>query len=249
VAFFEAANTAIAKKQLIVPAPGIGADNFTCPMVRSFTVVDQDQSDNVPTSYLMTADGTFAQNTAANRAGLFGATAFGNPSDNRLVDLLLDPALHCTPWKVPDLADNGAPFPALALNEIQAKMFQAAPIAEIPLNDPMAEVNGNPSLGKVNAYRAGVDQAQAVTTTSASGLTYCQNFRAIHPTRLAQDKALLAARPSPFPNLANSLFTFMVQRENASYILLGCQDLLNLPDRIVPITNAAGVVTDAVINQ
>jgi hypothetical protein len=247
VNFFAAANKAVADKKLVVPAPGMGVDGFTCPMVRSFTVVDQDQSDNVPTSYLMTTTGQFAQNTAANLAKLPGATAIGNPSDNRLVDILLDPALNCTPWKVADLANNNAPFPGLPLNELQAKMFQLAPIAQIPLNDPMAEIDGNPSLGKVNAYRAGVDQATANSDADASATAYCTNFREIHPTRLALDKALLAARPSPFPLMANSLFTFMVARENASYILLGCQDLLQLPDRITPITNAAGVVIDATI--
>jgi hypothetical protein len=247
VNFFAAANQAIANKKLVVPAPGTGVDGHTCPRVRSFTVVDQDQSDNVPTSYLLTTTGQFAQNTAANRAGLFGATPFGNPSDNRLVDLLLDPALGCTPWKAPDLADNGNPVPALALNELQAASFSPTRPALIPLNDPMAEVNGSESLGKVNAYRRGVDQPEAATVADASGTTYCANFRAIHPTRLAEDKVYLAARPSPFPNLANSLFTFMVQRENASYILLGCEALLGQPDRITPLTDAAGVVIDAVI--
>lgn len=39
----------------------------------------------------------------------------------------------------------------------------------------------------------------------------------------------------------------MVQRENASYILLGCETLLGQPDRITAITDAAGVVIDAII--
>jgi hypothetical protein len=116
------------------------------------------------------------------------------------------------------------------------------------LNDPMAEVNGKSSLTKVNLYRRGVNQPPALTAADASDVTYCANFRAIHPMRLAADKAFLVARPSPFPNLANSLFTFMVQRENASYSLLGCESLLSQPDRITPIQDAAGVVIDATIN-
>jgi hypothetical protein len=247
VNFFTAANKAVSDKKLVVPAPGTGADGFTCPTVRSFAVVDQDQSDNVPSSYLITTTGTFAQNTAANRAALAGAKAFGNPSDNRLVDLLLDPALSCKPWTAPDLADAGALVPGLALNELQAKSFPPSPAALIPLNDPMTTIDGNESLGKVNAYRVGVDQPVAASNADASPTQYCANFRAIHPTRLAADKAFLAARPSPFPDLANSLFTFMVQRENASYVLLGCQGLLGLPDRITPVTDANGVVIDAVI--
>jgi hypothetical protein len=131
--------------------------------------------------------------------------------------------------------------PALALNELQAGSFPPTigsppkpAVALIPLNDPMAEVNGKPSLTKVNLYRRGVDQQWAATAAEASDTTYCANFRAIHPTRLALDKPFLEVRPSPFPNLANSLFTFMVQRENASYVLLGCEALLGPPDRITP---------------
>ena len=246
--FFAAADKAIADKQLVVPPPGTSPmDGFACPEVRSFTVVDQDQSDNVPTTYLLTSTGQFAQNTALNRMGLSGAKSFGNPSDNRLVDILLDPALGCKAWTAPDLVDSGNPVPALALNELQARSFPPTPAALIPLNDPMATFNGKPSLAKVNLYRRGVNQPYAATVAEASGTTYCANFRAIHPTRLAEDKAFLVARKSPFPNLADSLFTFMVQRENASYSLLGCESLLGKPDRITPIKDANGVVIDATI--
>jgi len=163
------------------------------------------------------------------------------------VDLLLDPALSCKPWTAADLGDNGALVPGLALNELQARQFPPSPVALIPLNDPMTTIDGAQSLGKTNAYRAGVDQPTAATNADASPTQYCANFRAIHPTRLAQDKAFLAAKPSPFPDLANSLFTFMVQRANATYVLLGCQDLLGQPDRITAVTDANGVVIDAVI--
>ncbi|HXB73649.1 MAG TPA: hypothetical protein VNY05_35755 [Candidatus Acidoferrales bacterium] len=247
VNFFAAANQAIALRQLVVPAPGNGLDGFPCPMVRSFAVVDQDQSDNVTSSYLKTTTGQFAVNTAINRAALIGAIAFANPSDNRLVDVLLDGGLGCTAWKVPDLGDAGALAPGLVLNELQAQAFQLAPIALMPLNDPMTQDNGAASLGKTNAYRLGVGQPQAATPADASGTAYCANFRSIHPTRLVYDKPYLTVRPSPFPNLADSLWTFMIQRENATYILLGCQDLLHEPDRITPIANAAGVVIGATI--
>jgi hypothetical protein len=247
-AFFAAANKAIANKQLVVPAPGTGSDGQPCPTVRSFAVVDQDQSDNVPTTYLVTTTGQFAQNTAINRAALAGSKVFANPSDNRLVTALLDPALGCTPWTAPDLTDALTPAAALALNELQAAAFQAAPVALVPLNDPMTTINGDASLGKVDAYRIGVDQPLAFSVGDASGKTYCANFRAIHPTKLALDKTLLAARPSPFPDMANSLFTFLAMRESASYTILGCQELLGKPDRVTPILNGAGVVIDATIH-
>jgi len=39
----------------------------------------------------------------------------------------------------------------------------------------------------------------------------------------------------------------MAQRENAAYVLLGCDVLLGQPDRITSITDANGVVIDATI--
>jgi hypothetical protein len=246
VAFFEAANAAVAAGKLVIPPLGTGADGQLCPSVRSFTVVDQDQSDNVPTNYLA-FNGQVAQYNVANVAALTGATKFGNPSDNRLVDLLLDPALNCTPWTAPDLSNPGVNVPALPLNELQAQAFQPAPVALVPLNDPMTLISGADSLIKVNAYRRGVNQPHAWSNRDADPFAYCANLRSIHPARLALDRSLLAARPSPFPLMANSLFTFMAQRYVTSYALLGCQDLLNKPVNVTLTTDAAGVVIDAAL--
>jgi hypothetical protein len=248
VAFFQAANEAIAAGKLVIPPLGTGLDGEPCPSVRSFTVVDQDQSDNVPTNYLA-FNGQVAQDNLANESALGlakkMATKFGNPSDNRLVDLLLDPALGCTPWKAPELSNPGFNVPALPLNELQAHAFQPAPVALVPLNDPMAQINGADNLSKVNAYRRGVNQPQAQSNKGADPSAYCTHLRSIHPARLALDRSLLAAHPSPFPLVANSLFTFMAQRYVASYALLGCDDLLKKPVNVTLTTDAAGVVTDA----
>jgi hypothetical protein len=73
---------------------------------------------------------------------------------------------------------------------------------------------------------------------------YCAHLRSIHPAKLALDRTLLAARPSPFPLMANSLFSFMAQRYVASYALLGCQDLLKKPVNVTLTIDAAGVVID-----
>jgi hypothetical protein len=62
------------------------------------------------------------------------------------------------------------------------------------------------------------------------------------------DQVLLTARPSPFPDVANSLFTFLAQRFVASYDILGCANLLHLPDPITITTDAQGVVTGATIH-
>jgi hypothetical protein len=69
-AFFKAAYRAIRRGQLVIPPLGTAVDGRPCPSVRDFFVVDQDQSDNLPTSYLMISsnDGTIqmAQKTRAN---------------------------------------------------------------------------------------------------------------------------------------------------------------------------------------
>src|SRR5438067_889006 len=84
-------------------------DGLPCPTVRDFAVVDQDQSDNVVSSYLILGTGRTAQDTADNRTR-FGnrATRMTNGSDNGLVDRVADPALGCTAWTAPDLGDAGA---------------------------------------------------------------------------------------------------------------------------------------------
>ena len=51
--------------------------------------------------------------------------------------------------------------------------------------------------------------------------------------------------PSPFPDMANSLFTFMAQRFVGTYELLLCADLLGQPVPVTLTTDAAGIVIDA----
>jgi hypothetical protein len=50
--FFATANQLIQAGKLNPPALGTANDGMTCPTVRDFSVVDQDQSDNVTTTYL-----------------------------------------------------------------------------------------------------------------------------------------------------------------------------------------------------
>ncbi len=157
-AFFSAANRLIQMKKLTPPALGIAKDGMTCPSVRDFSVVDQDQSDNVTSTYRITQDGALAQDTAATAAQFPDSSVLKNGSDNRLVAVALDAALGCSPWKAPDLADPGQMVTALPLDELQAAMYQAAPVALVPSGDPMTLVNGHPNLMKQNLYRIGVDQ-------------------------------------------------------------------------------------------
>jgi len=253
-AFFKAAHRALRRDLLAIPPIGTATDGRPCPTVRDFFAVDQDQSDNLPTSYLMTSAG-MAQRTQANLSSYPDALTLGNPSDNRLVDVALDGALGCTPWKAADLADPGQVIPALPLNELQARARQGFPVALVPAGDPMVLNNGSRDLVKVNAYRRGVDQPPVAWSFQADTARYCRNMLRVAPARMMQDKSLLmpdATHPtrglSPDPGAADSQFTFLAQRFVASYDNLGCADLLRVPDPISLTTNGDGITTAATIN-
>jgi len=249
-AFFKAAHKAIHARQLHVPPLGVGLDGQPCPTVRSFAVADQDQSDNLTTTYLITPSGLLAQNTAQNMVSLPGSRVLGNPSDNRLMNVFINPALGCASWEAPDLANPGHQVASLPLNELSARAHQAHPRALIPAGDPFVlnpTFTGRPDLGKVNAYRRGVDQPQVDDLDDASTRTYCRHIRKIGSGTLELDRPFFTAFRSPFPNVANTLFTFMAQRLVGTYELLNCQALLRKPDPVTLITDANGVVIDATI--
>ena len=258
-AFYKAAHHAIRRGQLTIPPLGTAVDGRPCPTVRDFFVVDQDQSDNLPTTYLLItgSDGSLqmAQRTQSNLSMFSDAKALGNPSDNRLVDVALDGALGCTPWKAPDLADPGQMVPALPLNELQARALQAFPMAMVPAGDPMTRNQGKRDIKKVNAYRRGVDQPPVVYSFQANTARYCRNMLRIAPARMLQDQALLMPDPthptrglSPDPTVADTLFTFMAQRFVASYDILSCSKRLGIADPITVTTNSLGIATGAVID-
>jgi hypothetical protein len=242
--FFAKAKQKISQGMLSVPALGLGLDGMACPTVRDFAVVDQDQSDNLPMSYLVTKDGRVAQNNAANRMMLTNFTELKNGSDNRLLDVNIDPALKCSPWTAPDLSDPGQNSPGLALNEIQADLYQASPAALIPLGDPFVQND----LAKLNEYRAGVGQSSAASAKDAGTATYCTNMRAVAIQRLKAANALLTAAASPKPLIANNLLTFVAQRLDASYTNLDCKVQIGL-DSPVHLTVVGGIVTAATISS
>ena len=249
-AFYAAVHAAIGAGQLTVLPLGTSAkDGKACPTTRDFSIVDQDQSDNTTTTYLLTPDGSIAQNTPANAAKLTGSTILFNGSDERLTSVAVDKALGCTPWKVPDLADTtkATVSPAWPLNEVFAGIRQAPPVALIPALDPFAQVNGTPSLRKLNLYRAGVHQPQVSSLAGADTKTYCQNLLHTGLPRVAADKTFTSVANSPFPDLANTLFNFLALRFNQSWSNLTCDTLLNLANPVT-LTMMAGIVVDATLN-
>jgi hypothetical protein len=249
-AFFQAANIAVTAGRLVPPALGTGKDGMPCPTVRDFGVVDQDQSDNVTTTYLTTNEGQTAQMTTANAAALQNAQATVNGSDNRLLAVALDGALGCTPWSVPDLADPGHTATGLPLNELQAAAHQGAPVALVPAGDPMVLNNGNTDLNKLNAYRRGVDQAPAANADAASTKTYCQNLASVGAQRIVTDAPLTVNATSPDAGVGDTLFTFLAQRFVNAYGAdnLNCVQLLGKPSPIATTQDGNGVAISATFN-
>jgi hypothetical protein len=223
-AFFAAANTAIKAGKLTVPQPGIARDGQRCLTTRSFALIDQDQSDNVTTEYLAEPNGQTAQDTAANKQELNGSSVLFNGSDNGLLDLFVDPALGCSPWEAPNLADGGALAPSLPLDELQAARWAnspGSPAALVPLNDPMTvDENGNFSTDKTNTYRSLVDMS--MLPAGQSPAAYCSDMEQIQGKRLQQDVNLLLNAPSPDTGAADNLFTFMAMRLQQSFMNLNC---------------------------
>ena len=106
--------------------------------------------------------------------------------------------------------------------------------------------NNTPDINKLNAYRAGVDQAPANNAT-ASTSTYCTHLLNAAPARLQLDMPITKQRPSPDPAAANSLFTFLAQRFVASFEAngLNCTGLLKVANPITVKTDGNGVAIAA----
>ncbi|XXQ33486.1 PBP domain-containing protein [Plasmodiophora brassicae] len=242
VAFFQAARNV----QNVTPL-GTGLDEQPCPSTRDFAIVDMDQSDNVDTTYLLTASGQVAQNTAANRRDLPGAKVISNGSDNGLVEYIAG-VLQCALFVGNVLEDPGATSPSLALDEIQAARFQQAPVALVPDNDAMVVVNGQPNLQKRNLYRAGVFQDP---NASGSPTDYCRNLANIAPTRFQDHfQRFFTTVASPDPATGNQLFNFMCARFQGAFEAAGldCAGLLGIPSPITVSVDANGVATGCSIS-
>ena len=164
--------------------------------------------------YLLTASGQTAQLSSANTAAMPRATAISNGSDNALLDDFVDPVLGCKPFTAPDLSQGGTPGTSQALDELSAARSQAAPVALVPENDPMALVDNHFSMAKTDLYRSMVGQPAISPGNNAadSPAKFCQNMINIQTRFLSDNEALLAAGPSPVPSVGNNLLTFMANR-------------------------------------
>jgi hypothetical protein len=249
VNFYRVANADIANGTLKVPAIGTSEDGQPCETVRDFALIDQDQSDNVITTYLINANGQTAQDTAANANSLAGATPIANGSDDRLLANFVDPANGCTAFSATNLTDANGTSGSQALNELSARVNQTGTIAVVPPNDEMTLVNSNYSIAKTNVYRSLVDQPLLAPNTDATtvAMDYCQNMVNIAPAHNQLDMTRDANFASPVPATGTNLASFMGARLAASFGVLGCANF-GLTDPVSATVNAAGSATAVTYN-
>jgi hypothetical protein len=226
VPFYSLANQLIAQHVLMVPQAGTAQDGQACQTTRDFALIDQDQSDNVYSKYLLTADGRTAQATQANQAGMGNAQLVSNGSDNALLGYFVDPANGCQPFTQPDTTSVNGSQGSQALDELSARVNQQPHIAMIPTNDEMVLVGGAFSIAKTNMYRSLVDQPllDANTDPNQVAAAYCMNMVNIAPARDQADAGRDANSASPVPTVGNNLATFIGNRLSMSFANLNCGD-------------------------
>jgi hypothetical protein len=236
-AFYAAANGRVTFSAPLGASPD---DHRPCPTTESWEIVDQDQSDNTTTNYLL-RDGRTAQSTAANQRRL-GNDQIGNGSDNALYTKFYAPAIHCQPPQATDLTDPGAPVQSTssALLNLFARAANNPKPALVPLGDPFTLVDGRPSLEKTNLYRAQVNQPPAAQPDDASVNAYCRNLLSQGLTKIGLDKRFLRAfGKSPDPAVAEDLYLFILNRFKATWDNLRCQQT-GIPNPVTITTGADG---------
>jgi len=235
----------------IIPTDGALGTGDDCPVTRSFELVDQDPSDNVTTEYLLNpVTGQTAQDTTANQGNLTGSTLLLNGSDNTLLDLFLDPVLGCTPYEVPDLANNGQPGTSQALDELLAAKNQPRVVALVPENDEMVlNNNGDFDAAKDNLYREEIGQATInfFNDQTSSPAMFCQNIVNIQAPFLNANANLIATGQPPVAGVGDNLLTFMANRLSMSFVDLDCQNF-GLTNPVTVTLDGQGVAVAATFN-
>jgi hypothetical protein len=242
-AFYSAANGRVS----FTPPRGASPDDgLPCPTTESWEIVDQDQSDNTTTAYIVHGNQT-AQSTAANQRDL-GSDLIGNGSDNNLYTNFYAPAIHCQPPQAPDLTDPNAAVQSTssALLNLYARAANDPTPALVPMGDPFTLVNGEPSMRKTTLYRAQVDQPPAARPEDASTADYCGNLLQLGLAKIELDKEFLQALGrSPAPAVSDDLHLFILNRFKESWDNLQCETATGTPNPVAVTTDADGHVLSA----
>lgn len=247
---------------LVVPPLGTELDGQACPSVASYDIVDQDPADNLQTKYLVNpVTGATAQNTAENRFALPGDTVLSNPSDNGLMSEFVLPAIGCHAWMLPNAADPGSLVDSLFADQLQAQFYQAAPAADVELEDEMVlDGTNNEDPAKDFLYRASVDEpvpttfAAYDTFLASDDVDYCIGLDTIGTAFLIANEGFLVGVPTPIAGASN-LFTFLANRLLVSMDMVlpapgvqpTCAQLTGIQDPVT-VTVTGGIVTAATIN-
>lgn len=232
-AFFAAAEYDVAQGKTVIPPLGNAFDGLLCPTVHDFSLVDQDPSDNVTTSYLVTQSGQTAADNPTNENLLPNATPVNNGSDNLLLDKFVDPAIGCqgSELYVPSLSSPGTTEATQGTDELLADSDQQPPVALVEPNDPMVTVGadddiiagdyptaGNLSIVKTNLYREGIGQPLLEGNPVTYADYYCQQMTDA-ATRVQNDEQFETGFGSPN---GDPLPEFMANRFNTSETLQNC---------------------------
>jgi hypothetical protein len=213
--FFNFAMQLVQNNVLKIPPLALGFNKRTCPTVRSFSVVDMDQSDNVISKYLVINNNQLAQFNQDNLAMFCNniTETITNPSDNRLISAFINPALGCIDTFVaPEISNNNITRTAQALLELQASVYPPGYEALIPVNNPMTRTDGEFNLYKTNAFRKIVNQPVAPTIYQASPTDYCINFIRVGLSNIILEQKYTVNFTSPDLDVAPNLFRFLLNR-------------------------------------
>jgi hypothetical protein len=224
VPFYTMANEEISRGTLKISQLGAAEDGEACQTTRDFALIDQDQSDNVYSDYLLEGDGQTAQATPANEAALGNATLVSNGSDNALLGDFVDPANGCQPLTEKDSTSLKGTQGSQALDELSARVNQKNPVAVVPTNDEMTLVGGSYSIAKTNMYRSLVDQPMLASNTNPYDVAaaYCMNMVNTAPAHNQLDMGRDTNFDTPVPATGDNLATFLGNRLSMSFANLGC---------------------------
>lgn len=243
-AFYQDANAQVARGTLKIAPLGTGTDGQTCQTTQSFSVIDQDPSDNVDSAYLLNGNGQTAQDTVANKNAMAGATTLANGSDDGLLDSFVDPALGCKPFSATNTTSANGTSGSQALNMLSARFLQQGTKALLPVNDPQLLVSNQFSIGKTNVYRMETDQPLLArnTNTAQNAATFCQDMVNMAPAVLQLDMAKELNFTTPVAAVGTNLATFMGNRLSMSFTNLNCQNF-GLKDPVTVTLNGNQVAT------